>query len=269
MNIKVNGRTYFVNTAGKGEPLLFLHGFTGDHTTWDEIVSKLQNEYQCIAIDILGHGKSAHPANSEEYRIETIAADVIDLLNKLNIGKVNVIGYSMGGRLAMTMAVLYPKRIKRLMLESSSPGLKTEAERAARRKHDHVLAEKILKEGIRSFVDDWEKLPLFASQSKLPPKTRKKIREQRLRQNPIGLANSLKGMGTGAQPSWWGQLDRLTMPVLLVTGSLDGKFKKIAQEMNEILPNGHWKEIEGAGHAIHVEDHKIFGTIISEFMNHT
>jgi 2-succinyl-6-hydroxy-2,4-cyclohexadiene-1-carboxylate synthase len=269
MKMTVNGRTYFFTIVGKGEPLLFLHGFTGDHTTWDEIVAKMQKEYQCISIDILGHGNSAHPENSEEYQIEKIAGDIIEILNNLYIQKINVIGYSMGGRLALTMAVLYPNKVKRLVLESSSPGLKTETERAARRKQDHALAEKILKAGIRKFVDDWEKIPLFASQSQLPLAVRKKIREQRLRQHPIGLANSLIGMGTGAQPSWWSQLDRLNMPVLLITGSLDVKFKKIAQEMKKMLPKGHWKEVEGAGHTIHVEDSQKFGTIISEFISST
>ncbi|AKP48224.1 MULTISPECIES: 2-succinyl-6-hydroxy-2,4-cyclohexadiene-1-carboxylate synthase [Bacillus] len=269
MNMTVNGRTYYFTIAGKGEPLLFLHGFTGDHTTWDEIVAKLQKDYQCISIDILGHGNSAHPENSEEYAIEKIAGDVIELLRRLNIQKINVIGYSMGGRLALTMAVLYPKRVKRLILESSSPGLKTETERSARRKRDHALAEKILQAGIRAFVDEWEKIPLFASQSQLPIEIRKKIREQRLRQHPLGLANSLIGMGTGAQPSWWSQLDRLDMPVLLITGSLDVKFKKIAQEMKKMLPNGRWEEVEGAGHAIHVEDSQKFGTIVNEFISST
>lgn len=76
-------------------------------------------------------------------------------------------------------------------------------------------------------------------------------------------------MGTGAQPSWWSQLDRLDMPVLLITGSLDVKFKRIAQEMKKMLPNGRWEEVEGAGHAIHVEDSQKFGTIVNEFISST
>ncbi|MED4974325.1 alpha/beta hydrolase, partial [Geobacillus thermoleovorans] len=153
-----------------------------------------------------------------------------------------------------------------LVLESSSPGLETEEERRARREADEALARKIETEGVRAFVDDWEKIPLFATQQTLPDPVRAAIRRERLRHTATGLANSLRGMGTGVQPSFWERLGELAMPVLLVCGERDEKFCRIAAQMHERLPNSELICVKGAGHAIHVEQPGIFAKIVSEFM---
>jgi 2-succinyl-6-hydroxy-2,4-cyclohexadiene-1-carboxylate synthase len=175
----------------------------------------------------------------------------------------------MGGRLALTFAVNYPEKVRKLILESASPGLRTEAERHERRVQDNKLSEKIRQEGIKNFIDYWENIPLFQSQKSLPEKIRTRIRSQRLANSIDGLANSLNGMGTGVQPSWWDELAHLEMPVLLITGNLDQKFCRIAEEMSKILPNVKWKTAEDAGHAIHVEKPELFGTIVSGFLSQT
>lgn len=152
-------------------------------------------------------------------------------------------------------------------MESASPGLRTEEERHERRVQDARLADRIRKEGIRDFIGYWENIPLFQSQGNLPEQIRTRIRNQRMANSIVGLANSLNGMGTGSQPSWWGELGNLKMPVLLLTGELDQKFCRIAEEMSKALPNVHWKSVKNAGHAIHVEKPELFGTIVSEFLS--
>jgi 2-succinyl-6-hydroxy-2,4-cyclohexadiene-1-carboxylate synthase len=156
----------------------------------------------------------------------------------------------MGGRLALGFALTHPERVSALILESSSAGLAGASERTARIYSDEALAERIITVGIEAFVDEWEKLPLWASQT---PHIRQALRLQRLNNNPIGLANSLRGMGTGAQPYWGDSLSSLTMPVLYLTGALDDKFTSIASQMIRHTPYGMHITIAGAGHAVHLE----------------
>ncbi|WP_342540989.1 2-succinyl-6-hydroxy-2,4-cyclohexadiene-1-carboxylate synthase [Heyndrickxia sp. FSL K6-6286] len=267
MNIHVNGVNYHVEVIGSGEPLLLLHGFTGDCTTWNAVVQFLNKRYQCILIDILGHGKTECPKAAERYQIELVAHDIKDILFQLKINKIKVLGYSMGGRLALTFATCFPDMVSMLLLESVSPGLKTEEARIERRHQDERLAKRIIEEGIESFVDYWTDIPLFKTQKRLDKARIEQIRWQRLQNNPLGLANSLIGMGTGSMPSLWRKLSTLEMPVYLITGSLDEKFCLIAKEMQKWIPNARHETILDAGHAIHVEDSRKFGTIIEEFLS--
>lgn len=260
---------YHYEVIGSGEPLLLLHGFTGDHTTWVDTVTLLKKDYQCVVVDLLGHGRSSCPDDPSRYDIQLVARDLKELMGKLSFERFHLLGYSMGGRLALTLAVLFPEAVQSLVLESASPGLKTEEERAARRLADEQLALKIETEGIEKFVDRWTNIPLFATQKNLSLTQREVIREQRLQNDVVGLSGSLKGMGTGSQPSWWDQLSELSMPVLLVTGTLDERFTNIANEMSQRLAQSTWREIVGKGHAIHVEDGKEFGTIIRGFLIYT
>lgn len=265
MNVLLRGVSYYVEVVGEGEPLLLLHGFTGSVKTWYPFVSEW-NDRKLVMVDIIGHGKTDCPDNIERYAMESVAADLYELLQQLGIAQVHVLGYSMGGRLALTFAIRYPQCVKTLILESSSPGLKTEEERHARRKSDEALAAMIEQHGVAAFVEKWEQLPLFATQKQLPLEQQESIRRERLSHCAKGLANSLRGMGTGAQPSWWEHLKSLSVPTLLLCGEWDGKFCQLALEMNEQLPNAKRLKISRAGHAIHVEQPKIFAKIVNEFI---
>ncbi|RLQ98301.1 2-succinyl-6-hydroxy-2,4-cyclohexadiene-1-carboxylate synthase [Falsibacillus albus] len=267
MNIK--SVQYHVDVVGAGDPIVLLHGFTGDGTTWSETVRHISHHHKVILIDIIGHGKSDAPTNLERYDIQCAAEDLAEILNNLNIKKADFLGYSMGGRLALTFAILFPTRVNRLILESSTPGIKSEMERSERRQKDSALARRILDEGMVAFVDYWEDIPLFSSQKRLPEEVQKNIRMQRLGNSPIGLSNSLLGMGTGSQPSWWERLNAIELPVLITAGGLDRKFCLIGKDMQDHLKNAQYKEIPHCGHAIHVEDPQKFGTIIEEFLNNT
>ncbi|GHH97385.1 putative 2-succinyl-6-hydroxy-2,4-cyclohexadiene-1-carboxylate synthase [Neobacillus kokaensis] len=217
--------------------------------------------------DIIGHGSTESPSAPERYQIEAAAKDIHHFLDQLGIKKFDLLGYSMGGRLALTFAILFPERVRKLILESASPGLLTDGERKQRCMKDAELAHFIKEKGIETFVDYWEEIPLFSTMKRLPLSLREKVRKQRLENSPLGLANSLLGMGTGTQPSWWSYLEKLECDVLLLTGREDQKFCRIAEEMLKSLKRGTWVTIENTGHAIHVEDREKFGTIVSDFLS--
>ncbi|MEM7335511.1 MAG: 2-succinyl-6-hydroxy-2,4-cyclohexadiene-1-carboxylate synthase [Chloroflexota bacterium] len=251
--LTVNETTCFYEQSGRGPHLLLLHGFTGSLKNWEHLLHQLSSHYTVTRIDILGHGRSDSPANPQRYQMAAIAQDLIEICAQLKIEQFHLLGYSMGGRLAFFTAVTYPKHILSLTLESSSPGLATLAERDARKKRDNALADRIEEEGIESFVNFWESLSLWESQKQLSEESRFKLREQRLKNNPQGLANSLRGMGTGVQPSLWPKLPTLQIPTRLIVGELDQKFVKINQQMAAQLPNATLHIIPQAGHTVHLE----------------
>lgn len=267
MNVNINGLRYNVEVCGEGFPLLLLHGFTGDSSTWTSFCPIWGDYSKLIIPDIIGHGKTESPEEIERYKIESAAADIITLIDQLGIDQIDLLGYSMGGRLALTISILYPQRVRKLILESASPGLESEVERTQRRMKDGKLANFIKEHGITSFVDYWEAIPLFSSMNSLPIPLKKSIREQRLANTPNALVNSLVGMGTGSQPSWWGKLNRIPCEVLLITGEKDEKFCGIAKRMQAEMKNAHLIEINDCGHAIHVEQKEKFGTIVSDFLS--
>lgn len=251
--LPINDLTYYYEIHGAGRPLLLLHGFTGSSQNWRPLLPGLTGHYQVILVDVLGHGRTASPPDENRYAIDRVAADLIALVDEMGYADMGVLGYSMGGRLALFTAVTYPHRISHLILESASPGLATAVERQARVAQDRELADWIEANGLEAFVNRWEQLPLWASQRQLSPEARQQLRQQRLQNNPAGLANSLRGMGAGAQPSLWEQLAALTIPTLLLAGELDTKFVTINRQMAALLPNAHLEIVPGAGHTVHLE----------------
>lgn len=246
------------------QTIVFLHGFTGSTNTWKKIVSQLPSNIRCIAVDLIGHGKTAAPTNIEFYSMAFQVELLHELFHQLQLDTFSLVGYSMGGRVALSYAARYPSGIEHLILESASPGLMDEEQRTIRKQADDTLAEKILANGIESFVNKWENIPLFASQKSLPAEVQQEIRSERIQQREIGLANSLRGMGTGVMPELWGKLNTLTMPVTLVTGKLDEKFIQLNNEMQERIEKANHLIIPAVGHAIHVENPTKFATIVKE-----
>lgn len=261
-----SGHHYSIDISGAGPPLLLLHGFTGDSTSWHELAAVMSKKYRVISLDILGHGNSDKPAETASYHMTAIAADIISLLDQLNVRQARLLGYSMGGRLALYLALRSPERLSSLLLESASPGISDTAQRADRRRADESLASRIESQGMRWFVDYWERLPLWASQAKLPPAVLEAQRNQRLANDPLGLANSLRGMGAGAQPSLWQALPNLTMPTLLVAGQLDRKFRRLNEMMARKIPGAALAVIPAAGHNTHLENPEAFARAVRSFL---
>lgn len=244
-----------VRVQGKGDPLLLVHGFTGSLEAWgEEIFAGLAQAHQVIAVDLLGHGASDGSTDPERYELEEVLRDLGQVLDAVGVEKARWLGYSMGGRIALAAAVRRPARVSSLILESASPGLQGENERRARRRADEALAEGILRGGMEAFVDHWLGLPLFATQGKLPPQIRESNRERRLNNNPEYLAACLRGLGTGAQPSFWEDLSEIDIPTLLLAGEEDSKFYQLATKMSESIPKVELRLIPKSGHSIHLEN---------------
>jgi 2-succinyl-6-hydroxy-2,4-cyclohexadiene-1-carboxylate synthase len=267
--ISLNGVGYHTVRYGLPEvpPLLLLHGFTGSGDSWADLIPAFSQQFSVITVDILGHGRSAAPADPNRYTMPHVAANLIALLDAWQIEHTALLGYSMGGRLALYLACHYPERFSKLILESSSPGLRTEAERAARRQQDEALADWIEANGIEPFVARWEALPLWASQQQLSAEIRQRLHQQRRQNSAVGLANSLRGMGTGAQPSLWARLPEITVPSLLIAGELDHKFMAINEQMVGLLGNGRFHPIPNTGHTTYVEQPALFKAAVLPFLN--
>jgi 2-succinyl-6-hydroxy-2,4-cyclohexadiene-1-carboxylate synthase len=251
--ISVGDVSYHCVEQGKGEPLVLLHGFTGSSAAWVTVLPTLAQDYRVIAVDLLGHGESDAPEDPARYAMERVVWDMATLLDTLAAGPGYLVGYSMGGRLALYLALTLPERWRALVLESSSPGLATDAERAERIVRDRELAERIEKLGIERFIASWERLPLFASQQAVPETVRAEQRRWRLHNRPAGLAGSVRGMGSGVQPSLWGRLGELALPTLLLAGALDEKFVGIARKMARAIPEATLDLVPDAGHTVHLE----------------
>jgi 2-succinyl-6-hydroxy-2,4-cyclohexadiene-1-carboxylate synthase len=262
----IDGIHYHVEVSGEGDPLVLLHGFSGSGANWQPHVEHFTRQFRVVTIDLVGHGQTDSPSDPARYGIERAAADLIAILDALAMPSAHLLGYSMGGRLALYLALTYPARFKRLILESASPGLKTAAEREARVTSDEALAKRIEGEGIPAFADYWTNIPLFATQS---DEVRTRLHAQRLHSNPIGLANSLRGMSTGAQPALWERLPSLIVPTLLLCGALDVKFASVNAEMHALIPGSTLTVISDAGHTTHAEQPERFREEVLRFLQPT
>jgi 2-succinyl-6-hydroxy-2,4-cyclohexadiene-1-carboxylate synthase len=237
-----------------GTPVLLLHGFTGCAEAWGEgILAGLALGRTLLAVDLPGHGESPRSSDPARYGFGVVLADLLETLDRAGVASADWVGYSMGGRLSLGAAVLHPGRVRRLVLESTSPGLATPEERSRRRRLDEGLARKLESDGMERFVDAWMGQPLFASQKRLPGTVLRDARRRRLRNDPGSLAACLRGMGTGSQPSFWDRLPDVRARTLLLTGSLDPKYEELARRMAAQLPVARTVSVPDAGHTVHLE----------------
>ncbi|HYX49305.1 MAG TPA: 2-succinyl-6-hydroxy-2,4-cyclohexadiene-1-carboxylate synthase [Ktedonobacteraceae bacterium] len=268
--VRVNGIRLGVEQCGEtsnhNQTLILLHGFTGSAAGWGHDLDTLANYgLRIIALDLPGHGQSDAPKDPERYSIEHHQNDILSALRALDVheGQAIMLGYSMGGRIALYTA--FSGFFRALILESASPGIEDPVEREKRRRSDEALAESIEREGVPAFVKHWERLPLFASQHVLPLQIKEALHAQRLQNNATGLAQSLRGVGTGFQPSLFAQLPMLHIPVLLIAGELDAKFTAIARHMAQALPQSQLHIIAAAGHTVHLEQPELFISLVGDF----
>lgn len=235
-------------------PLVLLHGFTGDATTWVDLLPHLDAARPVWALDLVGHGRSPAPAAAAEYAMSAVMASVAEALRGAGLIRAHWLGYSMGGRVALHLALAEPGLVASLALVGASPGIPDPAARAARVAEDEALAAVIEREGLAAFVDRWSAHPLFATQAALGPEHLARMRAQRLRNRPEALARVLRGMGTGAMEPVAERLWEIRVPVLLVAGALDEKFAGIAGLMAGRLQAPDLWIAPGVGHAVQLED---------------
>jgi 2-succinyl-6-hydroxy-2,4-cyclohexadiene-1-carboxylate synthase len=248
------GVTLAYETWGDGpRPLVLLHGFTGSRNSFDELRPLLGRAVKAVAVDLPGHGATPLPRlKGREGFLETVDA-LVALVDRLDVGPVDLLGYSQGARVALAAAVRAPNRFGRLIMESGSPGLHRRQERAARREADAQLAAFIRARGVDAFVDRWESLPLFEGLRRLPAERREALRARRRACTPEGLAGALECLGLGVQPDYWPELHAQRLPTLLLTGAEDAKFTLLARRMATELPVVWRRAFAGCGHAPHLE----------------
>lgn len=242
--------------------IVCLHGFTGTSNTFQTL--KFSEAYNYLGIDLIGHGKTSVFVHPDHYQMTNVIRELQALLQHLAITSYYVLGYSMGGRVALAWG-LTDENVKGIILENASPGLTTLPERTTRINKDNRLAQRLLTEPLGDFIDFWQALPLFDSQKQLSPKIQAKIRQERMSQQPYGLAMSLFMMGTGQQPSYWNQLET-TIPLLYITGEWDHKFQEIARKMHIQQPAMHIHTVPNAGHCVHVEQPDMFLQLVENWL---
>ena len=252
-------------TSSSKTTVLFIHGFTGSSEDWRFLFDKLDDHFSPVAIDLPGHGRSSSPEKADLYTEESIVDLINNFLAGLNINSVILCGYSMGGRAALSFASKYPDRLKGLILESTTAGIKTQNERLQRAEDDSKLADYILAEGIDKFINDWYNKPLFNSINKSKESLDKLIKGKK-NLSPTGLANSLKGFSTGLMKNHWDILEDINMPVLLITGEEDAKFSNINDGMAELLPDARHHTVRSAGHNVHLENEAEFVILLNSFL---
>ena len=247
--------------------VLMLHGFMGAADDWTDQLTEplIEAGLSVVTIDLPGHGETIMHGGVDSYRLENCADEIVRLLDNLKLSSVHLVGYSMGGRLALYLAVHFAARVSRVVMESASPGLKTEIERQRRIIEDAALAKRIQTEPFEKFLHAWYAQPLFASMASDRQKLDALI-ARRLTNDPRSLALSLQGMGTGAQPSLWDDLDQISTPLLLIAGEKDAKFSDIGREMAERCPVARLHIVAGAGHNVHWEQPRLFGCLVRDFL---
>jgi 2-succinyl-6-hydroxy-2,4-cyclohexadiene-1-carboxylate synthase len=235
--------------------VVFLHGFMGCGDDFLPIINALLPNVCCLTVDLPGHGQT-DVLDSVGYGVAAIAPALLQLLQHLNFGPCHLMGYSMGGRLALYLACQFPQQFLSLFLTSASPGLATETERALRQQQDEILATELESEHWPMFLARWYAQPLFDTLRHSPQFD--EMVQRRLHNHPRLLAQALRGFGTGVQPSLWNEMAALAMPITLMVGDRDRKFVEINQSMAVRQPLAQLKILSDCGHAAHVEDPAAF-----------
>lgn len=248
----------------RGQPLLFLHGFMGDCQEFDPILPYFWDDFYCLVIDLPGHGQTEVTGDDSHYGMEKTAIALIDFLNYLQLSKIGLIGYSMGGRLALYLALHFPEKFSYLILESASPGLQSAIARKKRIEHDEQWIKKLKNENFSDVLSEWYQQNLFNSLRKLP--NFPDLFARRLNNSPEKLAKSLQYLGTGQQISLWEKLRQGSVPLLLLVGGQDHKFVAINQKIAVDYPQAQLQVFSHCGHNLHLEDSHNFALILRQFL---
>lgn len=246
-------------------PVIALHGFTGRGSDWGALRDRLRGR-AWITPDLPGHGPGFDEGD---------AADLEANLRAVRRARAFfseppvLLAYSMGARLALHAALAMPRAWSALVLIGGSPGLESEANRAARVDADDRLAERILGTDTESFLNEWDTTPLLAGRAEMPEPWKSRSLEARRQNTPAGLAASLRGVGTGALEPLHARLKDIPLATLVLAGERDEKFVGIGRAMEEALPYGTFATVPGVGHAAHLESPEATAAMIDAWMKIT
>jgi len=256
---------YRTHGAPHQPPVCFLHGFMGSSTDWQPIVDALSKDAYCLTVDLPGHGQSLHGPNYF-YTMEGATQALADVLDDAGIKRCSLAGYSMGGRAALYFSIFHPGRVRRLVLESASPGLPNGEERVQRRFLDDERADRI-RADLEGFLEKWYRQPLFASLARHG--LVEKMIEKRSTNDSDELARALRGLSPGEQPSLWDRLSDLSVPTLVLTGELDDKYKAITKRTAERIKMAQRTLVPDAGHNVHAERPQAYLSHLVRFLQST
>jgi 2-succinyl-6-hydroxy-2,4-cyclohexadiene-1-carboxylate synthase len=235
---------------------VLAHGFTQTARCWGPVAADLAVDHELVAVDLPGHGGAA-----------AVAADLWAAADQLAVtgGRATYLGYSLGARLCLHLAVARPELVERLVLVGGTAGIDQPDQRAQRRAADEVLARRVEAVGVARFVDEWLAGPLFATLSEAAA-----CRPQRLANTPAGLASSLRLAGTGTQEPLWGRLGHLEVPVLVVAGADDLRFRALGERLADAIgPSAEVAWIPAAGHSAHLERPAAFLAALRPWLDRT
>ena len=251
----------FIRWTNNGceETIVYLHGFMGRSEDWGLVLEKIGAAYNYITFDLPGHARSPIKTDCS---LDKTAWEIEQRLEGVKRRDIHLVGYSMGGRIALYYTLRYPHRVKSLVLESASPGLEDIAEREARRIADRAAAKKLRKD-FSAFLTEWYDQPLFAGLKKRTAFP--ELLKRRLNNDPEELATALQKLSVASQPNLWPHLKELTCPVMLICGALDEKYMRISEEMLKINPAFKRQVITGCGHNVHFENPDKFSKALKEF----
>lgn len=253
-------RLNYVDT-GEGTSVTVLHGFTQSARSWKEIVSRMPGGYRWIVPDLRGHGETRVRPGAP-HTMDACTGDLVMLWDHLAIERTHLVGYSMGGRLALHIAAKRPERLLSLLTIGAHAGLE-ESARESRRQDDDALAERIETDGLEQFVTYWSKLPLFAGLERRGPAFLAQLASERMRNHGAGLAASLRGMGAGTMEPVWDQLGNLKVPATFVAGQLDHRYVQQARQLQATVPGSRIEVVPRAGHAVHQERPDAFARVLA------
>lgn len=244
---------YSLPQRSENDPyLLMLHGFMGDHRVFDHMLPEMKHFCNPVVPDLLGFGQSSRPTEPAAFKSRRQVRGLVEFIHRLSLSPLFMYGYSMGGRLALQLALEAPELFQGIILESTNCGITGKPARKKRQQVDEQRAQRILEDYLQ-FLSRWSQLPLFAS-----PKPAEKKRVQRYHriqqeQNPEALAASLRGFGTGVMPPVCEQVTKITSPVVLLAGSNDDKYQALSKRLIQQFPHGHFTSLKG-GHRLHLDN---------------
>jgi len=250
---------YFV--TGEGAPVTLLHGFTQSGRSWQEVISIMPAGWRWVVPDLRGHGETRTRPGAP-ITMDACTADLEMLWDELGIQRTHLVGYSMGGRLALHVAARRPERLLSLLTIGAHAGLDEEA-REGRRRGDEAMAQRIEQDGLEAFVKYWSGLPLFAGLERRGPSFLAQVRAERMGNTVAGLAGSLRGMGAGVMEPLWSDLGRVSVPSTFVAGQLDHGYVASARRLAAAIPNGRVEVVLRAGHAAHLERPEAFARVLA------
>lgn len=243
----------YAERSGRGHRLALVHGFTQTRACWGPVADDLATDHEVVRLDAPGHGRSSD-----------VTAGLVagaDLFGD-TVGPATWLGYSMGGRYCLHLALARPEIVTALVVVGATGGIDDPDDRARRVAADEVLARRLEADGLEAFLDHWLALPLFAG---LGPEAQH--RQARLVNDATALATSLRVAGTGTQEPLWDRLDDLTMPVLVVAGERDDRFLAIGERLvGAIGANAELVAVAGAGHAAHLEAPEAFLAVLRPWL---